>query len=283
MPLTMTLCDTGISVRRVIDIEKAHFKSSYLGTHCSDYEWVQYVEEDRFTSQNLGGMGGDKLWRTRLENSQDESGLPVAGLTYSFTTDEPFEVATCQDLMRMGPPEYGWFLGDIAEGHQANVESGFSLPHERSPIVLIPGFDASRSVNKKEFSASDTQTLTITVTPSEEHIGELYICVRADEDAYVAPVIIPPVIIVSIQVEPKVSKVEFIPQVTVGWREILDSGTTNGSSVYRTAETLGTCTLQAKGEYIWDWVEYSSHLISWRSHSGGSLSLNSLKSGSKTM
>lgn len=262
-----------------------------------DNAWVRYVEEDRFSSQDLGGMGGDKLWRTRLKNSQDESGLSVAGLTYSFTTDEPFEVATHQDLMRMGPPEYGWFLGDITEGHQANVEAGFSPWTERFPFVLIPGFDVSRSVDKTEFTAADTQTLTITVTPGEEHIGELYISVRADEDAYVAPVITPHEdeehaemsadgqeltiygvtieanntlsVIVSIEIEPKVPAVEFIPEVTVGWRQILDSGTSNGSSISRAVEAIGTRTLEAKGEYIWDWIECSSHLITWRSHSGG--------------
>ena len=190
------------------------------------------------------------MWRTHLENSPDESGLPVTGLGLTFTTERAFDIYGWEKLTKMGPPAYGWSFSDILEGDQASAEAGFVWGRNRFPMT--PGFDASRLFDKTEFSVPDTQTLTITVTPREEKTGKPHIAVHTytpDSESLVDAVIISPTsgehvklspdghdlyideipmelntpwtITVTIRVTPKVPEVEFVPYVWVGWRETL--------------------------------------------------------------
>lgn len=257
-----------------------------------DTAWILDISEDSFINRVVSTH---KVWQTRLENSSDESGMPVNGLELNFATVSPFSILTDQYLMRMAPPAYSWSFGSLPEGSQVSADAGFVWGKDR--FSMVPGFDASRSFDKTEFSAPETQTMTVTVTPREEKGGELFVRILANETAYVDTVIASHTggddtelspdghqltingistepnttssVIVTIQVTPKVPQAEFLPEVWLGWRETLDSGTTKGSSISSDVEELGTRKVMAQGGYIWSWEECESHVIRWPQVSRG--------------
>lgn len=219
----------------------------------------------------------------------DDSGRPVTELGLIFSTDQPLDNLNDQGLFRKGPPNYEWALGDIAEESQVSTYAGFIWGKGR--FSMTPGFDASRTADKVVFSSPGTQNLTITVTPREERTGELFIRVRTEDSPYVSSAITsyasneraelspnkqeltlhdissePGVITtinISLQVSPKAPEVESLPEVWVGWREIVNSGTARASSISRGIEDFGSRALSIEGECLWDWGEYVSHVVSW--------------------
>ncbi len=175
-----------------------------------------------------------------------------------------------------------WSFGEVPPGTGHEVYVGFGSLDSPGvvPVTFTPGFDASRSADKTEFSAPGIQILTITVTPREatEQFG---ILIFADENDLVNPVITSPTsgdgielrqeghqlvispaglalnttwtITVTIQVTPKVPEVEYLPFVGIGWREPVASGTASGNSFSLPVADMGTWTVNAEGDYVWNW------------------------------
>jgi len=164
---------------------------------------------------------------------------------------------------------------------------------KRSPFAFTPGFDVSRSANKTVFSGPDTQTVIITITPREniDELEKLSICVHPKPDrdkehfidAHITSVStlfdehvvlssdgydldireIPLEINVpwecsfSLNITPKVPKVEYMPYIAIGWgdphREPYASGTTSGKSISFTNDA-GNWIVSGKGNYVWSWI-----------------------------
>jgi hypothetical protein len=152
------------------------------------------------------------------------------------------------------------------------------------PVTFTPGFDASRTVDKTEFSEPDTQTLTIELTP-REGTGPYTIFVSAGEDDLVNAVIVSPntdeqqgilldqdgrwleisltgleigmtyIYAVTIEVTPKAPNTDFMPGVNIHHSEYLVSGTDTGSSTSHLVDEaegeIGTWTWKADGSYVW--------------------------------
>jgi len=208
--------------------------------------------EDNFTNEEVTGQ---VIWRIpNIINTTDETGEPVRGLKVTLDSDLAFEWVDKENLTRRGPPTYEWFFGDLVEEHKytgwaTDVLVGFL---HQSPIKFTPGFDVSRSFDKAVFTASDTQTVTVTVTPREEWIEGVEIHVHAGhlagpesdlvdaaiishsggEQAHVTPdgryseigtpglgipveLNTPVTITVTFRVTPKVPRVEYKPHVAV--------------------------------------------------------------------
>jgi len=247
--------------------------------------------EDSFTNEEVTGQ---VIWRIpNIVNTTDETGALVTGLKVTLDSDIAFEWVDKENLTRRGPPTYEWSFPNLVEEHKrtgwaTDVLVGFL---HQSPIKFTPGFDMSRSCDKTVFTAPDTQTVTVTVTPREEWIEGVEISIHALENDLVDPVIIsrsggesvyitadghysdegipgfgspvelntPVTITVTIQVTPKVPRVEFKPYVAVKPRLHQDppdvSGTTIGSSFSYTNEA-GTWTVSAEGNYVWNWAAH---------------------------
>jgi len=198
--------------------------------------------EDTFTNEEVTGQ---VIWRIpNIVNTTDETGEPIRGLKVTLDSDIAFEWVGDENLTKMGPPTYEWSWGDLVEEHKhtgwaTDVLVGFLY---QSPIKFTPGFDVSRSFDKTVFTAPDTQTVTVTVTPREEWIKGVRIHVHTDENDLVNPVIIshsggeqadvtpdghrsgitipvelntPVTITVTIRVTPKVPRVQYEPHVSV--------------------------------------------------------------------
>lgn len=164
---------------------------------------------------------------------------------------------------------------------------------EQSPFSFTPGFDVLRSANKTVFSGPDTQTVTITITPREniDQLENLSVCVHAKPnpdgghfiDAHITSVStsfqehielspdgydldirnipleinIPWQCTLSLEVEPEVPKIEYMPYVAVGWgnphTEPYASGTISGKSV-SFSNDAGSWIVSGKGNYVWSWI-----------------------------
>lgn len=208
---------------------------------CFTNTYTYQVYEDSFTNEEVTGK---VLWRIPdIINTTDETGAPVTGLRVTLDSDLQFDWVDDENLTKMGPPTYEWSFADLVEEHKhtgwsTSVYVGF----QRFPTKFTPGFDASRSFDKTVFTAPDTQTLTITVTPREEWIESVEIFVHTFENDLVDPVIIshsggkqahvtpdryrsgiripvelntPVTITVTILVTPKVPRVEHMPHIGV--------------------------------------------------------------------
>jgi len=240
----------------------------YLGFD-TDYHYV--VPGDSFSNgEVLGGKG----WNSHLDRKDALS--PVTNVTVTLDSPLAFDWINPEPFT-MGPP-IEWHFGDVApeSGVGADVGPG-------SPVSFIPGFDASRLVDKTNFTATDIQTLTITVTP-QQILTNLSIHLEVEEDANLIPTITSPVTneaqgiwlwegrklhieiqnpevgtpytyYVTIEVIPKVAEVEFMPTIHIGWSENIASGTATGSSLAHSVADLGTWTWSAEGSYSWQWWE----------------------------
>jgi len=229
---------------------------------------------------------GKRWWRTNFQNWADETGAPVIRLSVILNTELEFDEVERDKLTGMGPPVYEWYLGDVVEeperqGWGWDAFVGFY----HSPIKFSPGVDVSRSFDKTVFIAPDTQTMTLTLTPREEWVEEVSVFVHTDEDDIVNPVIesishagggnveikedghrsgitripvelnIPLTITYTLEVTPKVARVEFWPyaSVLVYGPGTLARGTSSGDSVSYTNDA-GTWTWSAEGDYFWQWT-----------------------------
>ena len=228
---------------------------------------------------------GKEWWRTNLQNWPDETGAPVIRSSVTLNTELDFDEVERDKLTRMGAPVYEWYLGDVVEEpeRQGWPWDAFVGLYS-SPTRFSPGVDVSRSFDKTVFTAPDTQTMTVTLTPREEWVETISIFVHTDEYDIVNPVIMsishtgggethimedghrsgieripvelntPLIITYELQVTPKVSEVEYSPSTGIHlYRSgVLASGTNSGNSVSYTNEA-GTWTWSAEGNYVWHW------------------------------
>jgi hypothetical protein len=244
-----------------------------------DYE----VSGNTFTNDKVTGK---RRWRTNFTNWPDETGAPVTGLGVILETKLAFDGIERDKLTRMGPPTYEWYLGEVVEEPERQGWPWDAFVELfRSPPQFSPGADVSRSFDKTVFTAPDTQTMTVTLTPREEWVETISIFVHTDEYDIVNPVIMsishtgggethimedghrsgieripvelntPLIITYKLQVTPKVSEVEYSPStgILLYRSGVLASGTNSGNSVSYTNEA-GTWTWSAEGDYVWHWV-----------------------------
>jgi len=251
--------------------------------------WIYDSPEDIFTN---GEVNGRTEWHANIG-----SGMPLTGLALTLDSTLNFDHFQKENLTTTGPPTYVWSFGDVPPGTHSVAYVGLSLGSPGvAPVTFTPGFDASRSADKTEFSEAGTQTLTITVTPREgtERFG---IVIHADENDLVNPLITSPTsgdgielkreghslhinptglalntiwtATVTIQVTPKVPEVEYMPYVGIGWGETFASGTASGNSLSLPVTDMGTWTWSAEGSYEWDWTDELIKQVSWRPYSRG--------------
>ena len=246
--------------------------------------------EDIFTN---GEVTGRNEWHANIG-----SWVPLTGLTLTLDSTLNFDHIMKENLTTTGPPTYVWSFGDVPPETRSAAYVGFgSLDSPGvAPVTFTPGFDASRSADKTEFSAPGTQALTITVTP-REGTKRFGIVIHADENNLVNPVITSPTsgdgielkreghllhieptglaldtswtITVTIQVTPKVPEVEFMPYVCIGRSEPLASGTASGNSISLRVTDMGTWTLSTEGSYEWNWADELIRQVSWPFYSVG--------------
>ena len=115
--------------------------------------------------------------------------------------------------------------------------------------------------------------MTVEILTTEHHEVVLPVIVSSTQEAYLLPtsgphrmyfsdipmqVDTPWSVTVTIEVTPKVPKVEFMPYVCVvwngeGWTWFPSTGTTSGSFVSCGWEEMGTWTWSANGDYVWEW------------------------------
>jgi len=262
-----------------------------IGALFSTY-WIYSPPEDAFNNGD-SAVTGRKNWHANIGG-----GEPVPGLTLTLDSTLTFDHLQQQNLTTMGPPTYVWSLGDIPLGPGSGAYVGFAGSPNPFPVTFTPGYNCSRSADVTEFSEPGTQTLTITLTPLERTEG-FEVLIHADENDQVNPVITSPTsgeginllrdghwlhisptglelnttwtITVTIQVTPKVPRVEFMPFVSVGWDETVTSGTVSGSSFSYPAgdpaDEVGTWTSSATGSYEWSWTETLRQRVSWHPYS----------------
>jgi len=239
------------------------------------------ISEDTFTNHP---MTNQMVWRALQPiNEPDKTEATVTGL--QLTLDSEMALVVEHDkLVEMGPPVYAWSLGDLVEEPERAGWSWDAFVIGQSQTKIAPGFDASRSLDKTEFSVADTQTMTITVTPRDEQIDRVNIFVHTDEDASADAVVvsyssvnggdisitegghrsgihnipaevnIPLTVTVTLRVTPKVPCVIYTPYTAINphHSSAAESGVTTGSSVSFTDE-VGTWTWTADGDYVWHW------------------------------
>lgn len=239
---------------------------------------------------------GHRRWRVAyMENIKDETGEPVRGLRITLDSDITFDAVRDWGALttKRGPPTYEWTYGDLSEDYTGHtIDANVRLDDYEGLTEFTPGFDVSRSFDKTVFTAPDTQTITVTVTPREETFDRVMICIltgidqkaitdlvdvaivdhsdegyweSCSEDFYAEfrlprsgiPVELntPITVTATIQVTPKVPEVEYKAQVHVAPDYLnakFDSGTVRGSSFSFTDE-VGTWTVNAEGDYVWIW------------------------------
>ncbi len=259
-------------------------------------QWNYVVPGDAFINKEVGGH---EDFGAQMVNDPDDTEADVIGLTLTLDTETAFNFFQEENLVSEDPPPYEWDFGNVPEGSQPNAWVGF-LGVPQPVVTLKPGFDASRSLSKTEFSVPGTQTLTITVTPQDERVvteGWLSIGVGANENELVNPVITSPTsgegiqlhpdghrlnihptglsvgdewtITVEIDVTPKVPMVEFMPFIHIQWWESpSDSGTTPGDSLSYTVPEAGEWTWSAdpwntEGSYEWHWEYHRARGVKW--------------------
>ena len=229
-----------------------------------------------------GEVTGKMDWHTRIVNTPDQTGAVVKDL--KVTLASPDNGALLNE----------WSYGDVPEGPSTcwTPDAVYFGDIKHHPCTFTPGFDVSLSIDKTVFTAPDTQTVTITVTPRDERVTDhldIEVVAPRGRDDLVDPVIIshtgegefelspegdvfgiwrenlelntPWSIDVTLRITPnvtnKVTKVEYRPGVPIGAGVPEESsGTTTGSSVSYTNEA-GTWTVGAEGDYIWNWTAKS--------------------------
>jgi len=227
--------------------------------------------KDVFTN---GEVTGRKEWHANIG-----SRVPLTGLALTLNSTLNFDHIMKENLTTDGPPSYVWSVFPPGTGREVYVGFGSLDSPGVVPVTFTPGFDASRSADKTVFTAPDNQTLTITVTPREEGLEKLSVCVIADEEDLIDPIISsyssttdaesikltadshrlaldhipvklnPPLTItITLQVTPKVPLVSYKPRINfIPERQMeADSGTVIGSSVSYTMPEVGTWTVSAR-------------------------------------
>jgi hypothetical protein len=251
--------------------------------------WTYDSSEDIFIN---GKVTGSKSWHTNTV-----SGVPLTGLTLTLDSKLNFDFFQEGNLATTGPPTHVWSFGDIPPGTNSNAYVGFNLDSPGvASVNFIPGFDASRSVDKTVFSSLEpsTQTITIALTPREVTEG-FHIYVQAFENENVDSAIISPIggegidlsrdghelciwltnlqldktwtTTITIRVTSKKPTIEYLPSVEIGRWETLASGTASGNSLSLPVADMGTWTWSTEDRYEWYWRDTLKKQVSWRSHS----------------
>ena len=253
--------------------------------------WSYESPEDTFINSQVTGR---KWWQVSIMNVPDDTRAPVAAPMLSLESDLAFDILEADHLVTPGPPTYEWVFGDVPEQSSAGVWVDSLHDSNPVPVTFTPGFDASRSVDKTEFSAQGIQTLTITLTPREATEG-FKVLVQAEENDIVNPVITSPTsgdgiyltpdgqslhmeptgleinstwtINVAIQVTPKVPQVTFMPYIVIEREETVASGSSSGSFISHPVgdpvDNVGTWTWSAQSTYEWNWEERLSKRVIW--------------------
>jgi len=255
--------------------------------------WVHPVDGDSFTN---AAVTGQRQWRiSEIDNIPDETGEPVTGLRAILDSDMTFDwvdqfsfPSRPGELVKMGPPTYEWFFGDVPEGLQPGVAYDASVGFlQHTSTKITPGFDLSRSFNKTVFTTPDTQILTVTVTPRGDSVNRvsiqlsipdsdlvdaMFTSITGQESAVIGPDSrcaeinnipvardIPISVTITIKVNPEVPEVEYKPAVWASAPVPIQvvEGSTLGSSFSYTDEA-GTWTVSAEGEYVWYWIAHPS-------------------------
>jgi hypothetical protein len=251
---------------------------------------IYAVPGNTFINQQVTGSAE---WGLPIINVADETGEPVTELTATLNSQLEFDRAGDVPPMIVGPPTYEWSFDELPEGDLVGLGVRFMNP-DPFPVTFTPGFDASMTLDKTEFLQSEgtqTQTVTISVTPREQPSDSWIVVVGAD-DAYKAPdeydlvdaviptagdghklLLFPTGLVldqewtttVEIQVMPKVPRLEFKPCVQIfRSSDGIFGGTTVGSSVSHPADEVGTWTVRAEGSYVWNWDEGSNEAVEWQ-------------------
>ena len=185
---------------------------------------------------------------------------------------------------------YQWYFGNLPRsGGGAYAEVGLN-----NSGTYTPGFDASRSADKTTFSASGTQTLTVSIIPREVFLQLIFIQIKANEDQYVIPtiesvtspneaplntIILSPdghemnilinnptkdtpytyTITIHLDLKPGVMQLEFMPMVGLGTFQTIASGSVTGTSVSRLANDYNSSPTTDVGTWTWS----SNESITW--------------------
>jgi hypothetical protein len=254
--------------------------------------WIYDSPDDVFTNDQVTGR---KWWEATVHNGPDETRAPVSKLALTLESTLAFNSLQREHLETSGPPTYRWSFGDVPEETSAGTWVDSLHGSDSVLVTFIPGFDASRSADRTEFTEPATQTLTITLTPREATEG-FSVFVQAEESDLVDPVITSPAsgegvslppdghllhinptglelnatwtVAVTIQVTPKASEVVFMPYVMISREsEAVAAGTETGSSLSHSlgdpSDEAGTWTWSAEGNYQWAWEERLSRNVSW--------------------
>jgi len=264
--------------------------------------WSYESPEDTFISSQVTGR---KWWQVSIMNVPDDTRAPVAAPMLSLESALAFDNFEAENLVTSGPPTYEWSFGDITERSDAGVWVDSLHDSNSVPVTFTSGFDASRSVDKTEFSAQGIQTLTITLTPREATEG-FKVLVQAEENDIVNPVITSPTsgdgiyltpdghslhieptsleinstwtINIAIQVTPKVPQVTYMPYVVIEREETVASGSSNRSFISHPVgdpvDNVGTWTWSAQDTYEWNWEERLSKRVIWVHNPKGSGEVN---------
>jgi len=237
---------------------------------------------------------GNTWWQADLWNLPDATGEPIAGAELSLDSNLTLDWDTPSidaSLFTEGPPTYEWDFGDVLEG-----EMGLMFVHPTNPADEVlgsftPGFNASVSVDRVQFSEPGIQTLTITVEKVDPDAYFLLVVssdvtsftfLPIDEGDLVEAVMLPPfpewtesvfpggtgfimdtmriepyetaTYELSIEVTPKVPRVEYKPAVLLVSQGAYPERQSDPGSYHSfEVDSLGTWTWNAEGEYDWQW------------------------------
>ncbi len=254
--------------------------------------WRYLVTEDTFLNQEV--TGSKSMWVAEMNNSEDGSGEPVNGVTLSLWSPLAFDDVWQGNLAAMGPPTYEWSFGDMPQGSNAHAHAGFSFENPSSmPVTFTLGLDASRVLDRTYFWQSEgtqTQNLTITVTPREE-VPTLDTRVIIPQNDLVDAVITSPTggegvslspdgrnlhlhmeglevdttytFTVTIEVTPHVPYVEFTPLVNIARVPSMPAHVVTGNSLSYTVYDMGTWTWNTEGDYGWYGTEMITRALVW--------------------
>ncbi|HEY32768.1 MAG TPA: hypothetical protein G4O10_06645 [Dehalococcoidia bacterium] len=248
--------------------------------------WSLHVPGNEFTDDTVIGR---EWWSSNVYNMPDWTGelidelLVDANSQVAFNRFDPYP-----DVIE--PPDFGWYFGDIPQDGGIYVSVDKQQPN--IPVDYTPGFDVSREVSPAAFygPGPHTQTVEITIIPRQPDYDRtnLWVDIHAEETYLVNPVIqmpdpeqgiemnltedghhlsinpqsLPPIdtqwdieVTIDVELQPGVPGAQFAPGVSVlTGEEILGhNGFATGNQVSYSPDGMGTWTLRAQGDYIWNW------------------------------